>query len=80
MVRISRIFDIERGDLKVVFSYIINMMETAMKMTPSVNPTKPGPQRDLEIESYHDEVWAEIYACIDESLVIPFNSTRIDIS
>ena len=80
MFKSSRIFDIERGDLKAVFSYIINMMETAMKMTPTVTPTKPGPQRDLEIESYHDEVWTKIYACIDESVVVPSNSTLIDIS
>ena len=81
MFRNSRIFDIEkRGDLKVVFSFIINMMETAMKMTPTVTPTKPGPQRDLEIGSYHDEVWTKIYACIDESVVVPSDSTLIDIS
>lgn len=52
-------------------------MEIAMKMMPTVTPTN---QLDLEIESYHDEVWTKIYACIDESLVVPSNSTRIDIS
>lgn len=43
IVRSSRIFVIEKGDLKVVFSYITNMMEIAMKMTPTVTPTQPGP-------------------------------------
>lgn len=80
MVRTSRIFDIEQGDLKVVFSYIVNMMETAMKMTPTLTPTKPGPLRDLEIDSYHDEVWTKIWACVDESVVVPSDSIRMDIS
>lgn len=44
VIRLSLIFDIsKKGEPKVVFSFNVNMMETAMKITPTVNPTKPGP-------------------------------------
>lgn len=80
VVRLSRIFDIgKRGELKMVFSFIVNIIETAMKMTPTVTPTKPGPQRDLEIENYHDEVWTKIYSCVDESVAVPSDSTEDDL-
>lgn len=80
VVRHSRIFDIsKKGELKVVFSFIVNMMETAMKMTPTVTPTKLGPRRDLEVESYHDEVWTEIYKWVHESVVVSPDSTEDDL-
>lgn len=80
VVRHSRIFDIsKKGELKVVFSFIVNMMETAMKMTPTVTPTKLGPWRDLEVESYHDEVWTEIYKWVHESVVVSPDSTENDL-
>lgn len=63
----------------MVFSFIVNMMETAMKMTPTVSPTKPGPRRHLEIESYDDEVWTEIYRWVHESVVVSPDSTEDDL-
>ena len=64
----------------MVFGFIVNMMETALKMTPTVTSTKPpGPRRDLEIESYHDEVWTEIYKWVHESVVVSPDSTEDDL-
>lgn len=51
-----------------------------MQMTPIVNPTKPGPQRDSEIDSYHDETWTEIYKWVKESVVVSPDSTEDDLT
>ena len=71
-VKISGTFDIRLpGALKYVFSFIISMMETAMKSTPTTTPTKPGLQRVREVSNFQDEVWTKIYALIDESVCVP---------
>lgn len=66
----SDTFDIGRtGGLKMVFSFIISMMETAMKSTPNTTPTKPGLQREKEINHFKDEVWSKVYKPANESVV-----------
>jgi hypothetical protein len=58
----SSIFDIElETDLKIVFSFIVTMMETAMKSTPNAMPTKPGQQREKEVNHFEHEVWMKVY-------------------
>lgn len=54
------------GGLRMVFSFIVAMLETALKSTP----TKPGVLQDKEIHNFDDEVWSKVYALMDESLVV----------
>lgn len=72
IVKISGTFDVRLpGGLKYIFSFIVSMMETAMKSTPTTTPTKPGLQRVREVSDSQDEVWTKIYALIDESVCVP---------
>jgi hypothetical protein len=67
----SSIFDIdEKGGLRMVFSFIVTMMETAMKNTPNATPTKAGELQEKEIHHFTDEVWSKVYASMDESVVV----------
>jgi len=59
----SSTFDIEfQRDLKMVFNFIVTMMETAMKSTPGATPTKPGGQREKEVNQFKDEVWSKVFS------------------
>lgn len=58
------------GGLKMVFSFIVAMLETALKSTPTATPTKPGPLQDKEIHNFDDEVWSKVYTLMDESMVL----------
>jgi hypothetical protein len=59
----SSIFNIEfESDLQIVFNFIITMMETSMKSTPTVTPTKPGQQQEKEVNHFEDEAWMKVYA------------------
>jgi len=70
-IKRSRIFDIEfERDLKMVFNFIVTMIETAMKSTPNAIPTKPGQQREKEVNHFEDEVWLKVYAQMDASIVM----------
>ena len=62
------------GGLRMVFSFIVAMLETAMKSTPTATPTKPGMLRDKEIHNFDDEVWSKVYTSMDESLVVSDDS------
>jgi len=67
----SAIFEINFArDLKMVFNFIVTMMETAMKSTPNASPTKPGQLQQKEVNRYKDEVWSKVYALVEESVVM----------
>jgi hypothetical protein len=69
-IKRSPIFEIGwEDDLKIVFNFIITMMETAMKSTPNATPTKPGQQQEKEINDFEDEVWSKVYEQMDRSIV-----------
>ena len=57
------------GGLSMVFSFIVAMLETALKSTPTTTPTKPGMLQDKEIRDFDDEVWSKIYISMDKSIV-----------
>lgn len=59
----------ERG-LSMVFSFIVAMLETALKSTPTAIPRKPGKQQDKEIQDFDDEVWSKVYKLMDETLMV----------
>ncbi len=59
------------GGLGMVFSFIVTMIETAMKSTPTATPAKPGVQlQEKAIHNFDDEVWSKVYKLMDESLVV----------
>lgn len=69
-IKVSRLWDIgAAADLQMVYNWIIHMMETAMKSTPNASPTKPGPQRQREIDRFEDEVWSKVYKFVDASIM-----------
>ena len=71
----SPTWDIEaEGGLSMVFSFIVAMLETALKSTPTATPTKPGKQQDKEIQDFDDEVWSKVYKFIDEGLRVSDDS------
>jgi hypothetical protein len=53
-------------DLQMVFSFIVTMIDTAMKT--NATPTKPSQQRDSEVNQLEDEVWRKAWADVDESI------------
>jgi hypothetical protein len=66
----SPIFNINwEEDLKIVFSFIVTMMETAIKSTPNASPTKPAQLQEKEIDHFEDEVWSKVYELMDKSIV-----------
>lgn len=56
--------------MSMVFSFIVAMLETALKSTPTTTPTKPGVLQDEEIHNFDDEVWSKIYKRMDESIIV----------
>jgi hypothetical protein len=62
------------GGLGMVFSFIVAMLETALKSTPNALPTKPGVLQDKEIHNFDNEVWSKVYALMDESLAVDDSS------
>ena len=58
------------GGLRMVFSFVVTMLETALKSTPTATPTKPGVLQDNEIHNFDNEVWSKVYRSMDESLVV----------
>lgn len=58
----SVMFDISlEGDLQMVYSFIIAVMETAMKNTPNDTPTKSDRLRDEGIHNFKNEVWSKVF-------------------
>lgn len=51
---------------KMVFSFIVTIIDTAMKSTPNATPTKPGDQREREINEFETEVWDPVFVKIQE--------------
>lgn len=66
----SSTWDIQaEGGLSMVFSFIVAMLETALRSTPTATtPTEPGKQQDKEIQNMDDEVWSRVDKLMDGSL------------
>lgn len=62
------------GGLSMVFSFIVAMLETALKSTPTATPTKPGKQQDKEIQDFDHEVLSKVNKLLEESLIISDDS------
>jgi len=69
IIQESAIFNIDHvWDLKMVFNFIVTMMETAMKSTPNATPTKPGQLQEKEVNQFQDEVWVKVYAQMNAAI------------
>lgn len=55
------------GDLKIIFIFIVLMMETAMKSTSTASPTKPGKVQKKEVKQFHKEVWPKVFQHVEEN-------------
>jgi hypothetical protein len=70
IIKESDSFNIDKKEgLRMVFSFIVAIMETAMKSTPNATPTKPGQLREKEVNRFKDEVWSKVYTILDKSVV-----------
>lgn len=47
--------------LKSIFNFIIAILESAIRSSPTVSPIKAAEQRETEINQYTGEVWSTIY-------------------
>ena len=56
------------GGLGMVFSFIVAMLETALKSNPTATPTKPGVVQDKKIYNFDNEAWSKVYTSMDESM------------
>lgn len=61
LIERSVTYEIARGDLDNIFSFIVAIMETSMKSTPNTSPTKKEYKREKEINQFMDEVWLESF-------------------
>jgi len=46
---------------KTIFNFIVTILESAMKSSPNVSPTKDAEKRENEIANYRGEVWSKFY-------------------
>lgn len=46
---------------KTIFNFIFTILESAMKCSPTVTPTKDAKQREKEISNFPGEGWAKVY-------------------
>jgi hypothetical protein len=60
VIEASRHFYIP-GDTKTIFNFIIAILESAIKSSPNVSPTKPAVLQEKEVGNYKKEVWDKIY-------------------
>ena len=59
----SPIYNIRlQRDRKTVFNFMVTILETALKSSPTVTPTKAGEQRDKEINNFDGEIWSTVYS------------------
>ena len=64
--------------LNMIFSFVVTMLETAMKSTPTTSPTKPGLQQEQEITNFDENVFQKAYKTFDQSLKILDDDDSMD--
>ncbi|KAL9103622.1 MAG: hypothetical protein Q9163_001349 [Psora crenata] len=53
---------------KTIFNFIVTILESAIKSSPTVTPTKAAKQRDNKVGNYNAAVWPKVY--------VPYLSSR----
>jgi hypothetical protein len=62
VVEVSHQFDVLSPEgCKTIFNFIVTILESAMKSSPNVTPTKAVEQREKEIGNFKEEVWSKVY-------------------
>ena len=61
----------------MIFSFIVAMLETALKSTSAATPSKPGVLQDKEIHNFDDEVWSKVCTSMNDSLVVDDASSML---
>ena len=62
VVESSPIYDVmNREGGKTIFNFIVTILESAMKSSPIVTPTKSAEQQEKEINNFTGEVWSKVY-------------------
>lgn len=75
-VKRSDVSDVTQpGGLRKVFSFVVNMMETAMKSTPNASPSK-GEVLEKEVYNFDKEVWAKVF---DSALIVDDDDNMEDV-
>jgi len=46
---------------KTIFNFIVTILESAMKTSPTVKPTEAAEQRDKETDNFTADVWSKVY-------------------
>lgn len=46
---------------RTIYNWVIKMLDTAMKSTPSATPTRAGALQDSEVENFETQVWAKAF-------------------
>lgn len=59
----SQVYNIkEQSAKKTVFNFIVTILETALKYSPTVTRTKAGEQCDKKINNFGEEIWSMVYS------------------
>jgi hypothetical protein len=67
-------------ELKVAFNWIVDMLISAAKSSPSTSSTKHGKQRDGELEDFGSQVFLRLYRPDDdEDLEVDLDVTEMEI-
>ncbi|KAH0541712.1 hypothetical protein FGG08_003804 [Glutinoglossum americanum] len=53
---------------KTIFNFIVTILESAMKSSPNVSPTKDAREQENEITNYREEVWSKVYLTTPETV------------
>lgn len=71
LVRMShRLRTMHEGNRKTIYNWIIEMMETAIKGTPSASPTTSDVVKHHEINTFDSAVWKRSYNTLVQSVEI----------
>lgn len=81
LVRMSeRLRIMHEGNRKTIYNWIITMMDTAIRGTPSASPTKQAVLRDQEINQFDSTVWRRSYNALVHSVEIKeFDEDTMDL-
>lgn len=82
LVRMSeRLRIMHEANRKSIYNWIITMMDTAIRGTPSASPTKHGMLRDHEINQFDNTVWRRSYNALVQSVEIKeFDEDTMDLA
>lgn len=81
-VRMSeRLRIMHEANRKTIYNWIVTMMDTAIRGTPSASPTKHAAIREQEINEFENTVWRRSYNALVQSVEIrEFDEDTMDLA